>query len=171
VTVRNRIIGYGVMTHRVAAFSGPRPMHFSAGTADREQGSYGSPGGSDTRRPRTMIDSLMRFSLESEADSLRLEPEYRDGDRNSRTLAKETDLRVMLTVLREGAALDEQDGDARATVQVIDGTATLQIEDAEAHLEPAEIAVVDRGEPWVLRADSDCALLLTIAWPPEKARV
>lgn len=161
--MRNRIVGYGPLTGRV--------MAFSAGAVDRDHGSYGSPGGSDTRAARTMIEPLMLFSLELEADSLRLEPEYRDGDRNSRTLAKETDLRVMLTVLREGAALDEQDGDARTTVQVIDGTATLEINSAQAHLEPAEVAVVDRGQPWIIRADSDCALLLTIAWPPEKARV
>jgi hypothetical protein len=161
--MRNRVIGYGVMTQRI--------MAFSASAIDRSQGSYGSPGGSDTRGARTMIEPLMRFSLESEADSLRLEPEYREGDRNSRTLAKETDLRLLLTVLREGAALDEQDGDARTTVQVIDGTATLEIDSAEAHLQPSEVAVVDQGQPWVIRADSDCALLLTIAWPPEKARV
>jgi hypothetical protein len=161
--MRNRIVGYGVMTPRVSALS--------ASGVDRSHGSHGSPGGSDTRSARTMIEPLMRFSLESEADALRLEPEYREGDRNSRTLAKETDLRVMLTVLREGAALDEQDGDARATVQVIDGTATIEIDGAEAHLQPAELAVVDQGQPWIIRADSDCALLLTIAWPPEKAGV
>ncbi|MDL2335143.1 MAG: hypothetical protein QFC55_03830 [Chloroflexota bacterium] len=138
---------------------------------DRRKGSYGSPGGSDTRAGRTMIEPLMQFSLDLEADSLRLEPEYRTGDRNSRTLTKETDLRVLMTVLREGAALDKQDGDARATVQIIDGTATLEVDGAEAHLEPAEVAVVDRGHPWVLRADSDCAVLLTIAWPREKVGV
>lgn len=138
---------------------------------DRDQGSYGSPGGSDTRDARTMIEPLMQFSLELEADSLRLEAEYRLGDRNSRTLAKETDLRVLMTVLRAGAALDEQDGDARMTIQVVDGLATLELAGVEAHLEPAEVAVVDRGRPWIIRADSDCALLLTIAWPPEKARV
>ena len=120
---------------------------------------------------RTMIEPLMQFSLDVEANSLRLESEYREGDRNSRTLAKETDLRVVVTVLREGAALDEQDGDARATVQMIDGTATLEIDGAEAHLKPAEVAVVDRGQPWVLRANSDCAVLLTIAWPAKKARI
>jgi len=137
----------------------------------RRKGSYGSPGGSDTREARPMIESLMQFSLELEADSLRLEPEYREGDRNSRTLTKETDLRVLMTVLREGAALDEQDGDARATVQIVDGTATLEIDGEEAHLQPAELAVVDRGHSWILRADSDCAVLLTIAWPPEKASI
>lgn len=138
---------------------------------DRLHGSYGSPGGSDTRTGRTMIEPLMQFALDLETDALRLEPTYREGDRNSRTLAKETDLRVMLTVLRSGAALDEQDGDARTTIQIIDGTATLEIDGAEAHLQPAEVAVLDRGHPWVLRADSDCAAFLTIAWPPEKARI
>ena len=138
---------------------------------DRDVGSYGSPGGSDTRAGRQMIAPLMQFSLEGEADSLRLEPEYRTGDRNSRTLAKETDLRVMMTVLRAGAALDEQQGDARTTVQVVDGTATLVLDGAEAQLDPAEVAVVDHGHPWVLRADTDCAVLLTIAWPPNKAGV
>jgi quercetin dioxygenase-like cupin family protein len=112
-----------------------------------------------------MIEPLMQFSLELEVDSLRLEPEYREGDRNSRTLAKETDLRVLLTVLRQGAALDEQHGDARATIQVVDGTATLDVNGTEAHLQPAELAVVDRDQPWVLRADSDCAVLLTFASP------
>ncbi|MEP7360303.1 MAG: hypothetical protein ABI744_01860 [Chloroflexota bacterium] len=138
---------------------------------DRNEGSYGSPGGSATREPRTMMAPLMQFSLELEADSLRLEPEYRDGDRNSRTLAKETDLRVLLTVLRQGAALDEQHGEERATVQVIDGTATIEVDGAEAHLQPVEVAVVDRGQAWVLRADSDCAVLLTIAYPVDKAGV
>ncbi len=142
-----------------------------ATVVDRMKGSYGSPGGSDTRAPRTMIEPLMQFSLEVEADSLRLEPEYREGDRNSRTLAKETDLRVLLTVLREGAALDEQHGDERATVQVVDGTATIEIAGAQAHLQPAEVAVIDRGQPWILRADSDCAVLLTIAFPVDKAGV
>jgi quercetin dioxygenase-like cupin family protein len=133
--------------------------------------SYGDPRGSDTREARPMIAPLMQFALDIEADSLRLEPQYRTGDRNSRTLAKETDLRVLVSVLREGAALDEQDGDARATVQIIDGTATLEVNGAEAHLGPAEIAVIDRAQPWVLRADSDCAVLLTFAFPPDKAGV
>jgi quercetin dioxygenase-like cupin family protein len=118
-----------------------------------------------------MIEPLMQFSLAIEADSLRLENEYRTGDRNSRTLAKETDLRVLMSVLRAGAALDEQDGDARATVQVIDGVATLALDDEETRLEHGQLAVVDRGRPWILRAESDCALLLTIAWPREKVDI
>ncbi len=138
---------------------------------DRKTGSYGSPGGSDTRAARTMIEPLMQFSFTTEVETLRGEPQYLEGDRNSRTLAKETDLRVLLSVLRAGAALDEQDGAARATVQVVDGSATLAIDGEETLLRPGELAVVDRGRPWIIRAEMDCALLLTIAWPPEKAGV
>jgi len=38
-------------------------------------------------------------------------------------------------------------------------------------LRPSEVAVVDRGQPWLLHAESDCAVLLTLAWPPEKVGV
>jgi quercetin dioxygenase-like cupin family protein len=138
---------------------------------DRDKGSYGSPGGSATRAGREMIAPLMQFAFDVEIDSLRAEPEYESGDRNSRTLAKETDLRVLLTVLRAGAALDEQQGDARTTVQVVDGVATIELDGEQTSLSQGQLAVVDRGAPWLVVAQTDCAVLLTIAFPPEKAGV
>ena len=72
---------------------------------------------------------------------------------------------------RKGSYASPGGSDTRATVQIIDGTATVEIDGAEAHLEPAEVAVFDRGHPWILRAESDCAVLLAIAWPPGKARI
>ena len=143
----------------------------SRATLERRKGSYGSPHGSDTRDPRAMIAPLMQFSIDTEIDSLRLEEEYRTGDRNSRTLTKATDLRLLLTVLRASAALDEQDGVARTSVQLIDGTATVSIEGAGTLLQPGDLAVVDRGQPWLLTAETDCAVLVTVCFPPEKAGV
>ena len=137
-----------------------------------ETGSYGSTSGTDSRGSRSLIEDLMVFSLPAEIDALREEAPYRDGDRNSATLAKEVDFRVLLTVLRSGASLDEHDGDARASIQLLDGTAGLTVGSAEeAQLEEADVAVVDAGRSWLLRATSDCALLLTLAWPREKAGV
>ncbi len=134
-------------------------------------GTYSDTGGSDERTARSMIGPLLHFSLAEEIAVLRAEDEYVSRDRDSRTLAKETDLRVLLSVMRAGAALDKQDGDARASVQLIEGEATLSIERDAIRLSPGEVAVVDRGHPWVLQAESDCAVLLTLAWPPEKAGV
>lgn len=134
-------------------------------------GSYGTTSGTDSRGPRPLIEDLMAFSLPAEIDALREESQYKEGDRNSATLAKEVDFRVLLTVLRRGASLDEQDGDARASVQLLDGDATLSVESEESELSAQDIAVIDAGRPWTLRATSDCALLLTLAWPREKAGV
>ena len=141
-------------------------------TTTAETGSYGSTSGTDSRGSRPLIEDLMVFSLPAEIDALREEAPYREGDRNSATLAKEVDFRVLLTVLRSGASLDEHDGDARASIQLLEGTAGLTVGSAEeAQLEEADVAVIDAGRSWLLRATSDCALLLTLAWPREKAGV
>lgn len=134
--------------------------------------SYGSTSGADTRSSRPLMEDLMVFSLPAEIDALREEAQYKEGDRNSATLAKEVDFRVLLSVLRAGAALDDQGGDARASLQVLEGNAGLSIEGGEeADLAEADVAVIDAGRAWQLRATSDCALLLTLAWPREKAGV
>jgi quercetin dioxygenase-like cupin family protein len=136
------------------------------------QGSYGSTSGTDTRGSRPLIEDLMVYSLPAEIDALRQEAPYRDGDRNSATLAKEVDFRVLLSVLRVGASLDEQDGDARTSVQVLEGAAELTVGDADAaELEEGDVGVIDAGRSWLLRATTDCAVLLTLAWPREKAGV
>jgi hypothetical protein len=34
-----------------------------------------------------------------------------------------------------------------------------------------DVAVIDAGRPWLLGATSDSAVLMTLAWPREKAGV
>jgi quercetin dioxygenase-like cupin family protein len=136
------------------------------------EGSYGSTSGTDTRGARSLIEDLMVFSLAAEVEALRNEEQYLNGDRNSATLAKEIDFRVLLSVLRSGATLDEQDGDARTSFQLIEGTAGITVGDGEeAQVSAGDVAVIDAGRPWLLRATSDCAVLMTLAWPREKAGV
>ena len=132
---------------------------------------YGSTSGTNEREGRQLMERLMVFSLPDELERLRGEEQWRSGDRNSRMLAKDVDFRVLLSVLRAGAALEEEDGDARVSLQLLEGRASLQLEGAEAELEATEVAVVDAGQRWQLRAATDCAVLLTLAWPREKAGV
>jgi quercetin dioxygenase-like cupin family protein len=74
-------------------------------------------------------------------------------------------------VLHTGAALDEEDGDARTSVHVVEGSAQLELAGEVTELATGQVAVVNAGQAWVLRATSDCAVLLTLAWPIEKAGV
>jgi quercetin dioxygenase-like cupin family protein len=132
---------------------------------------YGSTSGTESRDARPLMEGLMIFGLRDEIEGLRAEAPYAEGDRNAATLAKEVDFRVLLSVLRSGATLDEQDGDARASLQLIEGEATLRGDGEDSQMTAGDIAVIDAGRPWFLTAQSDCAVLLTLAWPREKAGV
>ena len=132
---------------------------------------YGNTSGSDVRESRELMSSLMTFSLPEEIEALRAEPEWESNEKNSRTLAKEVDFRALLTVLHTGATLEEQDGEARASLQVLDGEAEIEVEGQVVRLAPGFMAVVNSGQSWRFRAVSDCAVLLTLAWPLEKAGV
>lgn len=149
-------------------------------------GAYGQTSGSDSRDSRPTMERLMVFNVAEEIERLRGESPWTDGDRNSVTLAKEIDFRVLLSVLRDGAALEESNGDARVSVQLVEGRASLQVGGRDvlgavgagnlgagdvADLEAGDLATIDAGQPWTIRASGDCALLLTLAWPREKAAV
>jgi len=40
-----------------------------------------------------------------------------------------------------------------------------------AEIAEGDVAVIDAGRPWFFRANDDCAVLLTLAWPRAKAGV
>ena len=134
-------------------------------------GAYGSTSGSRERESRPLMDRLMVFSLADEIEALRAEAQWEENDRNSRTLAKDVDFRALLSVLHSGATLGEADGDARASLQILEGSAQLEVDDEATDLESGQLAVVDSGHPWTLRATTDCAVLLTLSWPIDKAGV
>lgn len=134
-------------------------------------GAYGSTTGTEVRESRPLMEPLMVFSLPDEIASLKSEWQWEDNDKNSRTLAKDVDLRALLSVMHSGSTLDEQDGDARASVQILEGNAELNVDGNVTQLGAGQLAVIDSGLPWTLRAATDCALLLTLAWPIDKAGV
>ena len=124
--------------------------------------------GTDVRGARPLMERLMVFALDEEVSRLREEPAWREGDRNSMTLAKEADFRVLLTLLREGATLDERRVEGRFSVQILAGRAELRLGDEAAELAAGELATVSPGFAWALEAREETALLTTLAWPPEE---
>jgi len=134
-------------------------------------GAYGSTTGTDERDSRALMDRLLVFSLADEIASLRGESEWEQNEKNSRTLAKDVDFRAVLIVMHTGATLEEHHGDARASVQMIEGSAELDVGGELTALSEGQLAVVDAGQPWTLQSTSDCAVLLTLAWPVDKAGV
>lgn len=85
--------------------------------------------------------------------------------RNSRTLMKAPDLRVLLVTARKGTVIDEHRADGSVTILTVTGAIRLKLEDTTVELKPGELLALDRGQRHDVEALSDCAFLVTIAWP------
>ena len=138
---------------------------------DRVPGALESTRGSDAREARSLRDPLMQFDLAAEIDRLTTESEWDDGDRNSIVLAKDSRLRVLLSVMRAGARIGDDDAEAAITVQVLGGRVTLRRDVHAIDLADGHLGTIESGGSWTVEAVEDSAVLLTIAWPPERAGV
>ena len=138
---------------------------------DRVPGALETTRGSDAREARSLRDPLMQFDLAAEIDRLTTESEWDDGDRNSIVLAKDSRLRVLLSVIRAGARIGDDDAEAAITVQVLGGRVTLRRDVHAIDLGDGHLGTIESGGNWTVEALEDSAVLLTIAWPPERAGV
>jgi quercetin dioxygenase-like cupin family protein len=88
------------------------------------------------------------------------EPQWSGGDRNSKTLLKTESLRVVLTALRAGAVIENDDPDEAAAIHALQGTITLRVDAEEVPVQKGQLVVLAGGDPWRLSAASDSLFLL-----------
>jgi quercetin dioxygenase-like cupin family protein len=105
----------------------------------------------------------LNFDLKAEAANL-----CRNGmhaGRNSRTLIKAPDLRVLLVTAKKGTVMNEHRADGSVTILAVAGAVRLKLEDTNVELKPGELLGLDRALRHDVEALSDCAFLVTIGWP------
>jgi quercetin dioxygenase-like cupin family protein len=117
--------------------------------------------GSDTRPPRPLRRPLI-VDLGSEAATLFEEPEWREGDRNSRTVATSDRLRITLTALRSGAEIGSEESNDTLAIQTLRGRLELDIDGNEVELGEGQLATVEEPRDWRLRAMTDALVLITV---------
>ncbi len=100
--------------------------------------------------------------LAEEVERLKTEPAWRDGDRNSITLTKRAGLRLVLTVLRQGAVLSEHRAPAAATLHVISGRMVVRVGDRSLELGPGEVVTMEARLAHAAEARADTVFLLTL---------
>ena len=83
---------------------------------------------------------------------------------------KYPDLRVVLISMRAGARIGESQAEARLSVQTVRGHAVLRLPEGPIELSPLHLVTLERGMLHDLEAVTDCALLLTLAWPADGER-
>ncbi len=121
--------------------------------------------GSAQRSPREVSEPVMVLDVPREVELLRGEPAWAQGDRNAKTLVKEPDLRVVLTVLKRGASLREHRVPGTATVQILSGRARLHLAGQQVDVSTGGIVSLAGNLPHDLEALEESAVLISIAWP------
>lgn len=118
------------------------------------------------RSPGPLENPILSFDLNAEIEQLRKENAWQGG-RNSKTLVKYVDFRVVLTVLKSKARLHEHKAAGRISVQAVAGHIRMHVQDNVYDLPAGHLLALERALPHDVEALEDSAFLLTIAWPED----
>ncbi|MFY9554210.1 MAG: hypothetical protein WAV20_07375 [Blastocatellia bacterium] len=108
---------------------------------------------------------LMDFGLAKEIAQLHEEEAWLRMGRNSKTLVKQPDVRIVLIALQKGGHLEEHSADARISIYTLSGHVKLQLPEQTVDLPQGHLLVLDRAVEHDLEALRESAILLTISWP------
>ena len=117
-------------------------------------------------RPAPMAGPFLEFDLGREIRQLHEEDAWNTG-RNTKTLVKHPDLRVLLMALKAGMRVEEHQAPGRISVQTIVGRISLRALGRTFDLPAGSLLALDRTVVHHLEALEESAFLLTIAWPEE----
>lgn len=117
------------------------------------------------RAPQPTAGPYLEFNLADAAERLRHEPAWSTG-RNSRTMLKYADFRIVLIVLRAQHRMEEHHTDANISVQTLSGHMRVRAGGRLFDMPAGDLLALERGMPHDVEAVEDSAFLLTIAWPP-----
>jgi quercetin dioxygenase-like cupin family protein len=112
---------------------------------------------------------MLSFDLQAEVEQLRKEEAWQGG-RNSKTLVKHPDFRVVLTVLKSGARLHEHKAAGRISVQTLAGHIRMHVEDRVFDLPVGHLLALEREVAHDVEGLEESAFLLSIAWPNDSGR-
>lgn len=104
------------------------------------------------------------FDIPEQIRELRQEPYWQSG-RNSKTLVKYDDFRIVLTAISANTTIHEHRAAGRISVQTVEGHLRMHTAGREFDLPAGSVLVLDRAMPHDVVALEDSAFLLTIAWP------
>ncbi len=118
-----------------------------------------------SRPDRPAAVPLVRVRLEEQVARLKQEATWRTGTRNAITLVKEPALRVVLTVLRQGAKLHEHQAARPVTLEVLSGSLSVRAAGQTLQLTPGDLVAFESAVEHDVEAIEESAFLLTLANP------
>jgi quercetin dioxygenase-like cupin family protein len=114
-----------------------------------------------------LAEPLLRFDLQQELRELRREDSWsRETGRSSKTLAKYSDFRIVLVLMKPATHMNEHRAEARISIQGLVGRIRLHLpEQKTIELSAGQLLALDCGIPHDVEALEESAFLLTVCWP------
>jgi quercetin dioxygenase-like cupin family protein len=112
---------------------------------------------------RLLDAPLVTMNLDHLMEQVRGEPSWKDSDRNSITIYKSENMRVVLIGLHENAELKTHTTNGIVNVQVLDGHIKFTTEQQVVELEKGQMLVLKKQLPHSVLALKETFFLLTMA--------
>lgn len=135
-----------------------------AGTQMSNTHPTGRTSGTDQRPGTEHMGMVLAFDLNAELSALRAEETWQRQGRNTRTLVKEENLRIVLITMQEGGFMTEHQTAGRLTVQVLSGSLRLTVPGRTVDLPSGNLLALDYAVDYTVTALQEVAFLVTIAW-------
>ena len=108
---------------------------------------------------------LMDFNLSGEIAQLHEEEAWVRTGRNSKTLVKQPDFRIVLIALQKDGHLEDHSADARISIYTLLGHVKIHLPEQTVDLPAGHLLVLDRSLEHNVQGLEESAILLTISWP------
>ena len=107
---------------------------------------------------------LLTFDLDREIQQLRSEERWQSGH-TAKTLAKYSNFRVVLVVMKAGGRLEKHRTEEQISIQTLDGRIRLITAERSVELTASQMLLLEHDISHDVEGLADSAFLLTIAWP------
>ncbi len=111
----------------------------------------------------TLTAPLLTLDLNREIEQLRSEGRWQSGH-TAKTLAKYSDFRVVLIVMKAGGHLEKHRTEGRISVHTLDGRIRFTTAERSVELATGQMLTLEHDIPHDVEGLVDSAFLLTIAW-------
>jgi quercetin dioxygenase-like cupin family protein len=115
------------------------------------------------QEPHSLVQGTT-FDIAPIAAEMRAEGVYDRDGHTARTLVRETDLRVVLVVMKGGGIIKEHRANETASIHVLSGHVCVRLRDRSVDLPIGRVLVLERGLPHNVEATEESAFLLTLGW-------
>jgi quercetin dioxygenase-like cupin family protein len=111
--------------------------------------------------PRVIDAPYLFVDMDAFTRQVKDEKSWEKNDRNGITVFKSDNLTIVLTAMKSGAVIKDNDVNGFFTVQVLEGTVRLETLEGDAEMKAGQLMVFHPCVPHSIEAKTDTVLLLT----------